>query len=375
MEKDTQKFVIRLLKKGIKPEDAVAEGVKLKEWPKIEGGLISLGKMGGKNPKWMDFLELSNDQKKGIINTIAYGIVFISTDRRWFAISFGMGHSKLDLSKFVHNFGLKISLNAVDPERLKSADLRTPDENTLSRRSQTSRESNQAAFGIDFERDIVRSIAGKAKDELFSSHVAGTDSFTMQRKIDVGGLKRACADAYKMYMKEDYKEHFGWIDQVKHERDKEIIQKLEDELIDAINQALAGNATENISLAFPEIYNPESHAFIRYKGFRSKANFADLNLQNYVAQMIDHEVTPYTRLSLDSHKVHEVDDQGKDFGKNWKISECLNFETNLGDQKYILSAGNWYCINNKLARDVQKFFDEVPTVSMPDAYVDENEAS
>lgn len=132
---NTQKLSIRLLRDGLTPTDAVRDGVDLTEWPKLEGALISLATLGGGAPKWARFLELSEGEKKRVFNHTAFGLVFVQASSRWFAISFGMGHVKLDPAAFEQDFGLRVVLNAVDPKQLKSADVRTPDENTLSRRT------------------------------------------------------------------------------------------------------------------------------------------------------------------------------------------------------------------------------------------------
>ena len=156
MTDNIQKLSIRLLKDGVEPADALRDGVDLEDWPKIEGAKIALDTMGGNPPKWSGFLGLSAEEMKKVWNNTAYGLVFLQTSGRWFAVSFGMGHVKLDTSKFEQDFGLRVVLNSVDEEQLKSADVRTPDENTLSRRSQTSRGSDQTAFAIDVERDSHR---------------------------------------------------------------------------------------------------------------------------------------------------------------------------------------------------------------------------
>ncbi|MCY3615395.1 MAG: TIGR04141 family sporadically distributed protein [Bacteroidetes bacterium] len=154
----TQKLSIRLLKEGLEPEDSLRSGseVKLKDWSKIEGAKISHGNMGGHSaPKWANFLDLGDEEKDELRNRTTYGIVFVPTSNRWFAVSFGMGHVKLDSSKFEQNFGLRTVLNAVNPDQIRSVDIRTPDENTLTRRSQTSRASDQTAFNIDIKDVLI----------------------------------------------------------------------------------------------------------------------------------------------------------------------------------------------------------------------------
>lgn len=372
-KKNIHKLSIRLLKDNLSPEDGVRDGVVLEDWANVEGGKIALGSMGGGPPKWANFLALSGEDRDKVFNWIAFGLVFIPVQGKWFAVSFGMGHVKLDPSKFVQDFGLKVVLNAVDPKQLKSADVRTPDENTLQRRSQTSRGSDQTAFAIDVERDIVRGLAGTPKDETFAVRVAGTDSLSMDRRMDIGDLAQACAEAYTMYQKTDYQTDFSWIDQIKHEREKEVIEKLENALIAAIDATLKGAASDNLSLAFPVIYDPEKTAWIQFKGFRSNQIYPDLSYVGYLAAMKERSKAAYTREDFEGHSVHEVDEQGKPCGGRWKIADCLVFETELDGKTYVLSAGRWYRIDEDLAKDVQKFFEDVKKVTLPAAKADENE--
>ena len=370
---NTQKLSIRLLRDGLTPTDAVREGVDLTEWPKLEGALISLATLGGGAPKWARFLELSEDEKKRVFNHTAFGLVFVQASGRWFAVSFGMGHVKLDPAAFEQDFGLRVVLNAVDPKQLKSADVRTPDENTLSRRTQTSRGSDQTAFAIDIERDLVRGLAGTPKDAAFGSYVAGTDGLTLNRKLEVDGLVQACADAFAIYQKTDYKTDFAWIDQIRHIRDQALIDKLDAKLIEAMAKAVVDGETEGIHLAFPVIYDPEKSSLIRYKGFRSWQLYADLDLPGYLDALKERDKAGYTDEDLRNHTVHEVDDDGRDCGGKWKLRDCIIFESDLDGSTYVLSGGRWYQIDQDLAKEVQEFFNKTPKIDLPKAEADETE--
>lgn len=370
---NTQKLSIRLLRDGLAPADAVRDGVDLTPWDKLEGALISLATLGGGAPKWAGFLELSEDEKKKVFNHTAFGLVFVQASGRWFAVSLGMGHVKLDPAAFEQDFGLRVVLNAVDPKKLKSADVRTPDENTLSRRTQTSRGSDQTAFAIDIERDLVRGLAGTPKDAGFGSYVAGTDGLTLNRKLEIAELAQACADAYAIYQKTDYKTDFGWIDQIRHIREQELIDKLGAKLIEALAKAVDEGETEGIHLAFPVIYDPEKSSLIRYKGFRSWQLYADLDLPGYLDALKEREKSGYSDEDLRNHTVHEVDDDGHDCGGKWKLRECIVFETELDGSTYVFSGGRWYQIDQNLAKEVQEFFDATSKVGMPAAEADETE--
>ncbi len=370
---NTQRLSVRLLRDGLAPADAVRDGVDLTPWDKLEGALISLATLGGGAPKWARFLELSEAEKKKVFNHTAFGLVFVQASGRWFAVSFGMGHVKLDPAAFEQDFGLRVVLNAVDPKQLKSADVRTPDENTLSRRTQTSRGSDQTAFAIDIERDLVRGLAGTPKDAGFGSYVAGTDGLTLNRKLEIAELAQACADAYAIYQKTDYKTDFGWIDQIRHIREQELIDKLDAKLIEALAKAVDEGETEGIHLAFPVIYDPEKSSLIRYKGFRSWQLYADLDLPGYLDALKEREKSGYSDEDLRNHTVHEVDDEGHDCGGKWKLRECIVFETELDGSTYVFSGGRWYQIDQNLAKEVQEFFDATSKVGMPAAEADETE--
>lgn len=175
MKKNIQTVSIRLLQKNKIVKDAVRDGVVLSPWDKFPHSLIALDTVGGNSPKWTNFLELTEDKKKKLFNRNAYGLVFLKNNDRWFAISFGLGHVKLNYDAFEQDFGLRVVLNTVDPKKLRSADIRTPDENTTSRRMQTARRSDQSVFTINIERDIMRGLSGEPNDAAFARRVSGSD--------------------------------------------------------------------------------------------------------------------------------------------------------------------------------------------------------
>ena len=373
MTKKTHTVSIRLLRDGKQPADSVRAGVDLSAWAKLEGAQIALDTIGGGEPKWGKFLDLTAAEKTKLTNSTAYGLVFVQSSDRWFAVSFGLGHVKLDPDAFEQDFGLRVVLNTVDPIRLRSADIRTPDENTTSRRTQTARRSDQTAFSIDIERDIVRGLAGEPKDAIFATRVAGSDGLTLTKEMDVGDLPKVCADAFAAFGKIDYKTNFAWIDQIKHVRDKAIIDQLDNALVAALNTCLTAAIPDTLHLAYPVIYDPEKARYIRYKGFSSSNVHTDLEIGGYVSDLKDKVLAAYLPEHLSGHKVHECNDLGKDDGQSWRMKECLAFETDLNGEKYVLSADRWYRIDTNLATEVTNFFAGVTAHAMPAALADENE--
>ncbi|WP_197410951.1 DUF6119 family protein [Novosphingobium sp. FSW06-99] len=373
MTKKSQTVSIRLLRDGKQPSNSIRAGVTLTPWYKLEGAQIALDTIGGGAPKWAKFLELTEAEKASLYNVTAYGLVFVQSGGRWFAVSFGLGHVKLDPDAFEQDFGLRVVLNTVDPDKLRSADVRTPDENTTSRRTQTARRSDQTAFSIDIERDIVRGLAGEPKDAAFASRVAGSDGLTLTKEMEVNDLPQVCADAFAAFGKTDYQANFAWIDQIKHVRDKATIELLDAALVAALHGCLAGAIPDTLHLAYPVIYDPEKARQIRYKGFGCWNIHTDLEIADYVADMREKPLTTYEPGNLATHRVHEVNDEGKDDGQFWRIKECLVFETDLNGEKYVLSADRWYKIDTNLATAVTAFFAGIDQHTMPPAVAGDNE--
>jgi uncharacterized protein (TIGR04141 family) len=375
MAEKTQNLSIRLLRPDMKPEDAVRKAVQLADWPQFEGAKIATGSLGGKPPSWTDFLALPADHKSQLFQRSAFGLVLLFVDERWFAISFGLGHSKIDPSAIEQDFGLKVVLNTVDHTKLRSADLRTPDANTVSRRSQTSRGSEQNAFDIDPERDIVRGLLGEPKDKSFATKVSGGDALSLRRKVDLNELPDLCSRALKFYGADDYKQQFSWIDQIRHVRDQPLIEKLEANLIAALSQALAIDppATDDIHLAYPTIYDPDKAAWVRFRGFNLNEIYPDLEISHYCSGLKAKNGVTYQDNYLVNHSVQECDETGQVAGSSWKIRDCLVFETELDDARYVLSGGRWYQIDKDLAKEVQAYFDQIAQVELPEAEAGETE--
>lgn len=372
-EEKTHGLAIRLLRENLTPDKAVRDGVTLIDWGTNGEWKISLGRLGGDAPKWADFLELTKAEKDKLTQNSTFGLVFVPKAGRWFAVSFGLGHVKLDPDACEQDFGLKVVLNAVDPRKLRSADLRTPDANTVSRRSQTSRRSEQSAFEIDAERDIVRGLMGEPKDAKFGSKVSGGDALTLRRKAKLSELPDICGQALTLYGKTDYKTDFGWIDQIRHVRDTSTLSKLWASLAAAINEALTKGEIEDLHLAYPVIYDPDKAGWVQFRGYRDRTMFPDLELVHYIDGLKGAGITAYDNEMLRSHAVQECDEAGHSAGGSWKIADCAVFETEIDGRRYVLSGGRWYGIADDLAKEVTDFFAKIDKAALPDAEAGDNE--
>jgi len=97
-------------------------------------------------------------------------------------------------------FGLKVVLNAVDPESLRSIDKTALGSVPKQSREQMSRASTADTFGIDIEQDLVNAVTGRSRDPQLGKTISGRDALSASVKVDVTDIKeflRVCLAQYQ----------------------------------------------------------------------------------------------------------------------------------------------------------------------------------
>ena len=105
--------------------------------------------------------ELTHLLLKVAVNASNSAVLFIKSSSRIFALTFGHGRHLLKQESFERNFGLKVALNTVNPQKLRSIDLRTFEELPLYTRQQASAASSMSAFDIDIDSDLLSAMTGQ----------------------------------------------------------------------------------------------------------------------------------------------------------------------------------------------------------------------
>src|SRR4051794_35038783 len=89
-------------------------------------GKLFVGPSPGKEPKWVGFVKEGVKRKLPTLlnRTISAALIF-KVKKRLCAVTFGFGRYFLKPDAFEFDFGLKATLNTVDPSKLRSMDTRT----------------------------------------------------------------------------------------------------------------------------------------------------------------------------------------------------------------------------------------------------------
>src|SRR5690242_9096017 len=120
-------FSIFLLKEGyatpakaLKPGNGLSKashaGAVGTSWPTY------LATKPGASPWWRGYFGISNPVTQGF----AAAIVFVTTNKRTFALTFGHMRHHLRDEAYEYDFGLRTTLNAVDPKEIRNTDELDP---------------------------------------------------------------------------------------------------------------------------------------------------------------------------------------------------------------------------------------------------------
>ena len=127
-------------------------------------------------------------------------------------MSFGYGKSLLRPGTWEEDFGLRVTLNAVDPSRIRSIDRVKFDAISQHSQIQASREANIIEFGLDVEQDILRAVTGKPRDAALATQLTGKDALKADVRLVLSDIPSYLVRLGEIFVQNTYKEHFSWVD-------------------------------------------------------------------------------------------------------------------------------------------------------------------
>lgn len=328
---------------------------KLKSSLPFEGTLF-LKRPRRNPPSWLVFVQEGVNDILNLLNSSNSGVLFLKQDSRLFAITLGHGRYLLDQNTIERDFGLKVTLNAVNPDKLRSIDMRTLEELPIETRRQASTSSSLNIFGIDIDRDVLRGVVGEPRDIKFAERIAGSDSLAISTRIEFVDLGRKCKEILKYYKSKYYQETFSWIDRIKVVKDS----LLNDELNQKLAKSIVGKDIDNIFLAPPEPLDWEFLEGFYYSCDNERFLHADLDIEKYFSLIKD--ISEDTIIDkLKTHRVEAKYNEIEEPFSKWSLYDCTVIQIDYKGHLYVLSRGQWFQIEKKFANQVYKEFKNINT--------------
>lgn len=334
-------------------------------------GKIYIHKTSSKQPEWKG--ELQELTKKDIIledNKSNKAVVIFEYKKRFFSVVYGYGKSMLDDKSIVRNFGLKVAANLVDPEKLRSLNSMTIEDTILDTQKQAAEYMNQDQFRTDKNREILKSISGSPTSETIAKFLVGTDSLSFSRKMSIREIRESIQYFYREYYKEDYKNKgFEWIDNLQKEKDKEIIDSLDEKLTNGIMEH-----SSEIRIVPNKIINWDEINSFFLTGMNAKKEEATIEISYSEYFSFIRKRKPKNIIE----KLKRDDLYADTLNGEVKISniyEAIIYETTYDNNKYLLCYGDWFEVDKDFYKKIKERIKKVNkcSIAFPTCKADESE--
>ena len=292
-------------------------------------------------PSWVSLFSdqtlVGGDRKKlnDLITASTSAVLIVRIGKTSFALPFGFGRHLLDTSVLDETFGLRVVLNAVGSDTLKSIDRASLEVTGHRTREQAPRSSSISDFGIDFDQDLVQAVTGQPLDPALGRTISGSEALSVALPNDSQKLADPLKALKVWADKTDYRKKFPWVDKVREIQDSSIIAKLDTDVIDR----LRARHVDKIWLAPPEILTWSAAPLFRYRGFGNKKKYDDIYMDEFL--QVCSTVATLTLDQLKKWHVEQLDAEDH-VQRDWPLYRCLYAEAVLTGDTYILNAGRWF---------------------------------
>ncbi|MCF6228148.1 MAG: TIGR04141 family sporadically distributed protein [Planctomycetes bacterium] len=363
----SRSFSIYLLKKGqseansLKDDHALGQAV-LSASGLPENATLYIQDKSPAPPWWKDYWGIEQDLKQ----TLKGAIVFLPIKKRCFAITFGHTYHNLKEDCYEYDFGLRTSLNVLDPKKLKSTDILQP-ESAKRERIQLPVAADLTYFDFNTDESIVKKLTGSVKTEYkdILTNITGASSLKISSKVTAEEIVGLCEKLLNIYGKDDFKQSFPNIQNIVPVKDPTITKVLNNSLLEAFK----ADSIELV-LTIPEIIEHGDSFRIKYSGAgRDESIYEDVYIANYREYLDNRKIKQVDLANLISHKLNIVDDNNNTL-KSYSVFKCLLFEHHTTSKHYHLCEGEWYEVNEDYIKKLKASLD--PSFSKLDVLVDCN---
>lgn len=353
----TRSFSVYLLKEDFDATNALKDDTNLE--PAIaatdlpEGAVLHILDNAPTTPWWRGYFGIT----KELSQVFKGAMVFLPASGRWFALSFGHVSHNLKDESYEYDFGLRVTLNCVDPGKLRSTDILEPS-GAKRQRTQLPTAGDLTFFDVDGDSTILKSLTGKVKDaykDKFKS-VTGSSNIRVSSSTDAAGLTALCEELLTLYLDDAYKTAFPDIQNISPVRDPSVVALLNEELVSALHAK-----DEALALSVPDILDFGDGLWGTFSGGGTGKVYDDIFIERYYEYLDEVEIDLNT-VGIDDLKRHQLvltNDDGSVVRDRHSIFKSLVFDTTLNEasETYHLCEGNWYLIDSDYVARLRAFLD------------------
>ncbi len=349
-------FSIYLLKNGFDNLNALKDEHKLqlleatKKLPK-SAKLYILDNLP-KPPWWKSYFGIQEN-----LDQVSKGaLIFLPVKERCIVLSFGHAFHNLKDDSYEYDFGLKVTLNSIDPLKIKSTDVLDP--STVRRkRTQIPMTSELTYFDFDSNSEIIKTLTGAMKNEyqIFFKHATGSSSLKISLKISAEELTSLCETLLDLYDSDAYESSFPGIHNISPIKDPVVISKLDSQLLIGLQ-----NKNDKLFLTIPDIIDYRDNLCCRFKGsIKPSEVYSDISLEQFYEYLgNNYDLFAIDLKRLKNFKLILTDSDGQT-RKEYSIYNSLVYEAKIENDNtiYHFCDGLWYQVDLSYVEQLKDYLD------------------
>jgi uncharacterized protein (TIGR04141 family) len=295
-------------------------------------------------PPWLAFFgehcDFGNEDE--IVNQSNSFVFVLRIDDRLFALTHGQGFLALNPALTIPGFGLRVALNAIDPQKVRSTESRNLRETATLKQLVLSRPSNLDQFEVNFNRELLYRLEGGLGRNEIGTRIRGSASCGVATKVTFEQLGEWCRNLLKVQAEKTppSMERADWLRRV---TDVKLIERL-DGLLNAALHAGAG-ATEALHLSPSNIreYNQVERYLLR-NNTGATVELEELDIDRVLPHLgrLASAAEPPASISLVG-----IDAEGEEVTTQ-ALRTAVVFETTHGNDRYLHTPEGWVYINPSL---------------------------
>ncbi|HEV2379016.1 MAG TPA: TIGR04141 family sporadically distributed protein [Terriglobia bacterium] len=300
-------------------------------------------------PPWVAVIRsaLKDPTELALTGQSPAGLLVVRRQANTFVMSFGHAWQKLKEQWLEPDFGLRVALNAIAPNKL--IEIRAEQVFALWHvaSERAPRASFVDQFGVEFDRDLLASLEGIPSDKLFGDHIRGGTNLRLD--LPFSKLPDILDQAATLFQSPAYKARWPEVGNVSPVKDSQLIEKLEAQLD---TEFVSGQAQARLVLFTPAQRRDEesqlAHYYVFGRMLKNPSTAPYLMPGSWMGLLAEKGLKPSVETAKSS-RIHLLD-EAKEKIKDYSVFDCLCYELPFEGRAYILSSGVWY----EVAADFQK---------------------
>jgi uncharacterized protein (TIGR04141 family) len=306
-----------------------------------------------KRPRWVSFFDGHVAPEQFGKNSSTGAALVITVDNKHFALTFGRGGSLLSSTGWEDRFGLRVVLNCIGDEKVRSLEKHSLDQLLRHTTEQASRDATAGEFGLDIEQDLLRAVTGTPASADYGKRISGGEALHLALPLSLTELPTLLDNLHDRFCDTAYQKQFAWVDHISELND----MPLEEELNAVLATTIASGERSNIWMAVPVSVPWEKIKGFRFPSTKINAEYEDIHLDHFVTAMGG--ASSITTDLLTSRNVICLNHDDKEMCK-WNAFRCLYAEIDCKGESFLLSGAKWYRVDPNFVHETDTAFEQIP---------------